>query len=332
MRSFRASPRRCSIWAIDLSHARGAALRRGADSRRRAYANWVFSGRARPPASVGIREGRLSTIQGKSAALLHSLARNHALVDGNKRLALAATIAFYGLNWMRLTLTNEDAYWLIIDVASGRLDDVEAIAVVLAARHRDRPAVAGPGSASARQTRGSTLRRPRPPFVAGARARVGDVPACDPLGRSSPPRIATLPQQGRPRDRCVGPTRNTSTPRRPEPDATQASPFRRASGLSVLAAPAERKRTPRGMIVRGDGHTGALVAERGPHRPRLAREPRSREVVWRIGTRDLHAAHNRARHVARKPAAVVEQGRRRIADGMKTAAQPVPTEPKHPPP
>jgi death-on-curing protein len=72
------------------------------------------------------------TIHEKSAALLHSLGRNHALVDGNKRLALAATIAFYGLNGMRLTLTNEDAYELIVDVASGRIDDVEAIAVVLA--------------------------------------------------------------------------------------------------------------------------------------------------------------------------------------------------------
>ncbi len=30
--------------------------------------------------------------------MLHSLARNHALVDGNKRLALAAVIAFYGVN------------------------------------------------------------------------------------------------------------------------------------------------------------------------------------------------------------------------------------------
>ncbi len=86
---------------------------------------------ARPRASAFGKDA-YPTIHEKSAALLHSLARNHALVDGNKRLALAATITFYGLNGMRLTLTNEDAYELIIDVASGRLDDVEAIAVVLA--------------------------------------------------------------------------------------------------------------------------------------------------------------------------------------------------------
>ena len=70
-------------------------------------------------------------IHEKAAALLHSLARNHALVDGNKRLALAATIVFYGMNGMRLTLTNDAAYNFIIDVASGQLDDIAAIASVL---------------------------------------------------------------------------------------------------------------------------------------------------------------------------------------------------------
>jgi death-on-curing protein len=68
------------------------------------------------------------TLEEKAAALLHSLARNHALVDGNKRLALAATIAFLGLNGFRLTLTNDEAYTLVIGVASGQLDDVADIA------------------------------------------------------------------------------------------------------------------------------------------------------------------------------------------------------------
>jgi prophage maintenance system killer protein len=37
-------------------------------------------------------------LDGKAAALFHSVARNRALIDGNKRLALTAVIAFYGLN------------------------------------------------------------------------------------------------------------------------------------------------------------------------------------------------------------------------------------------
>jgi len=71
-------------------------------------------------------------LDAKAAALLHSLARNHALIDGNKRLALAATIAFYGMNGRRLTLTNDEAYELIVDVAAGKLDSVDDIASVLA--------------------------------------------------------------------------------------------------------------------------------------------------------------------------------------------------------
>jgi death-on-curing protein len=45
------------------------------------------------------------TVHEKAVALLHSLARNHALVDGNERLALAGVIAFYGIDRRRLTLT-----------------------------------------------------------------------------------------------------------------------------------------------------------------------------------------------------------------------------------
>jgi death-on-curing protein len=67
----------------------------------------------------------------KAAALLHSIARNHALVDGDKWLSLAAAIAFYGLNGRRLTLTNDEAYDLVISVAAGQLDAADAIAAIL---------------------------------------------------------------------------------------------------------------------------------------------------------------------------------------------------------
>jgi death-on-curing protein len=85
---------------------------------------------ARPQATAFRKDAYLG-LDRKAAALLHSLARNHALVDGNKRLALAALIAFYGLNGRRLTLTNDQAYDLVITVAAGELDSVEDIAAVL---------------------------------------------------------------------------------------------------------------------------------------------------------------------------------------------------------
>ena len=77
-------------------------------------------------------------LDAKAAALLHSVARNHALVDGNKRLALAAVIAFCGLNGHRLTLTNDAAYDLVIKVASGELDSVGDIAAILTAATQSR--------------------------------------------------------------------------------------------------------------------------------------------------------------------------------------------------
>jgi death-on-curing protein len=77
-------------------------------------------------------------LDAKAAALLHSIARNHALIDGNNLMALAADIAFYGLNGRRLTLTNDEAYDLVMSVAAGQLDEVDAIAAILrnATQHR----------------------------------------------------------------------------------------------------------------------------------------------------------------------------------------------------
>jgi death-on-curing protein len=81
---------------------------------------------ARPQASA-FGSDAYPDLDAKAAALLHSLARHHGLVDGNKRLALAATIAFYGVNGRRLALSNDEAYELVVAVAAGTLDAVEAI-------------------------------------------------------------------------------------------------------------------------------------------------------------------------------------------------------------
>lgn len=92
---------------------------------------------ARPQASAFGKDAYPS-VHAKAAALLHSIARNHALVDGNKRLALASVIAFCGLNGLRLTLTNDEAYDVIMSVAAGDLDDVGLIADTLASRTEPR--------------------------------------------------------------------------------------------------------------------------------------------------------------------------------------------------
>ncbi|MGH3502934.1 MAG: type II toxin-antitoxin system death-on-curing family toxin [Nocardioidaceae bacterium] len=80
------------------------------------------------PETTAFGADAYASVEEKAAALLHSLAPNHALVDGNKRLALAATIAFLGINGHRLSLSNDQAYELVMSVAAGELDDIANIA------------------------------------------------------------------------------------------------------------------------------------------------------------------------------------------------------------
>lgn len=86
----------------------------------------VESAAARPRTRIGATDAYPDLLT-KAAALLHSLTCNHALMDGNKRLALAGTIVFLGVNGTRLTATNDEAYELVMDIAAGRVDTVESI-------------------------------------------------------------------------------------------------------------------------------------------------------------------------------------------------------------
>lgn len=84
----------------------------------------------RPSASMFGQEAYPDLIA-KAAALLHSIAINHPLVDGNKRLAWLATDVFLRFNGVRVEAGDDDVYDLVIDVASGKLTEVEEIARVL---------------------------------------------------------------------------------------------------------------------------------------------------------------------------------------------------------
>ena len=64
----------------------------------------------------------------KAAVLLESLVRNHALVDGNKRLGWVAVVVFYGLNGFVLLAPEDPAYDLVIGVAEGRLSPTQVAA------------------------------------------------------------------------------------------------------------------------------------------------------------------------------------------------------------
>ena len=68
------------------------------------------------------------TLMGKAAALLHSLAPNHALVDGNKRVAWHATAVFLYVNDTYVDAPDDDAYDLVVAVAAGKVADIDTIA------------------------------------------------------------------------------------------------------------------------------------------------------------------------------------------------------------
>lgn len=87
------------------------------------------SATARPRSSV-FGEDAYPTLQLKAAAWLHSICRNHALVDGNKRLAWFATVSFLGLNGYHVALADDAAFELVMLVAEGGAD-VEQIAEAL---------------------------------------------------------------------------------------------------------------------------------------------------------------------------------------------------------
>jgi death-on-curing protein len=82
---------------------------------------------ARPRAGM-FGQDAYPTLHGKAAALVHSLVSNHALVDGNKRLGWQATVVFLWINGQDVLAPEDDAFDLVIAVASGSTSDVETIA------------------------------------------------------------------------------------------------------------------------------------------------------------------------------------------------------------
>jgi death-on-curing protein len=88
----------------------------------------LASAAARPRMSA-FGDDAYPTFAGKAAALMHSIARNHALVDGNKRLAWAATRTFCLLGGRDLAFAVDHAERLVVAVAAGELeaDELERI-------------------------------------------------------------------------------------------------------------------------------------------------------------------------------------------------------------
>lgn len=93
---------------------------------------------ARPQTTV-FGEDAYTDIWTKAAALLHSIVKNHALVDGNKRLGWLTTAVFLEINGVEISRADNDAvYDLVIDVAAGE-PTLDAIAERLRELAAERP-------------------------------------------------------------------------------------------------------------------------------------------------------------------------------------------------
>ncbi len=77
------------------------------------------------------RSGYYESLSLQAAALMQSLAGNHAFVDGNKRMAFALTAVFLHTNGYRLDVTADEAERFLIDEVIVNRADLEEIAAWL---------------------------------------------------------------------------------------------------------------------------------------------------------------------------------------------------------
>lgn len=83
---------------------------------------------AQRPRSSAFGEDAYPTLDEKAAVILESIVRNHPLIDGNKRLGWIAASTFYELNGEFLDAPEDDAYDLVIAVATGQMSYQESAA------------------------------------------------------------------------------------------------------------------------------------------------------------------------------------------------------------
>jgi len=93
------------------------------------------SAAARPQTTL-LGEDAYPDLWTKAAALLHSIVKNHALVDGNKRLGWLACAVFLEINEVTVTtIPNDDVFRFVMDLTTGT-HEIDELATAL--RHLQR--------------------------------------------------------------------------------------------------------------------------------------------------------------------------------------------------
>lgn len=71
------------------------------------------------------------SIQAKAARLCYGLVKNHAMLDGNKRIGAHAMLVFLAINGYELEYTQKELYCLILDVAGSKKEYGDIFAWIL---------------------------------------------------------------------------------------------------------------------------------------------------------------------------------------------------------
>ncbi|MFM6977672.1 MAG: type II toxin-antitoxin system death-on-curing family toxin [Micrococcales bacterium] len=66
----------------------------------------------------------------KVAAMMHSIIKNHPMIDGNKRTAWSLSVIFMFMNGLKHNFTEDEAYDLVLGVAMDKYDIAEAAKII----------------------------------------------------------------------------------------------------------------------------------------------------------------------------------------------------------
>ncbi len=111
--------------------SKSALLRRGATWVVERDAGLLASALARPATTV-FGTDAYPEVEHKASVLLESVARNRALVDGNKRLSWTLLVLFLWINGFRHDMAADVAFELVLGVARGDTPPEQAAAVIRA--------------------------------------------------------------------------------------------------------------------------------------------------------------------------------------------------------
>ena len=67
------------------------------------------------------------SIQAKAARLCYGLVKNHAMIDGNKRIGAHVMLVFLALNGVELQYTQKEFYSIILELASSKIEYEELL-------------------------------------------------------------------------------------------------------------------------------------------------------------------------------------------------------------